>query len=375
MHIYRELHLLSKTRIFIGLFIALSIIGTGYTYAEGPVSGSAVSVLTELLKRHSSNLKTNNSPGQAQTYSQIAAFYERNGIWRESVRLYKEALSIQDQLKDIKHAAGSSIHLAYILKKNDDYSAALKHAASAARLYSKAGIKDSSASAYVLMADINRALGNYRQAESLILKRALPLYRGAGNATGRIKCFRSLGHTYREQKRFSEAKWFFIQENMQARKLNNSKGIISSLLYLGKVKVAITDYDLALKDFKEAERLARNTGNISALADIRSAFASVHSKLGNAETSARFASLASGNRYQMLALEKNRRDEALLLFKESQNLVELSKRSVKPDVIDAVEKTSHIRVWDVYDSLLITLSFLVFTTAVFFFFAFARTRK
>lgn len=367
--------MLSKIKAFIGLFIFLSILSPSFTQAESPRSGSPVLVLTELLKRHYSNLREGNFQMQSQTYSQIAAFYERNGIRKESVRLYKAALFLQDQIKDTEHAAGSSIHLAYILKEDADYSAALRYAASAARLYSKAGIKDSSASAYVLMADINRAFGNYRQAESLVLKRALPLYRGAGNATGRIKCFRSLGHTYREQKRFSEAKWFFIQENMQARKLNNSKGIISSLLYLGKVKVAIKDYDLALNDFKEAERLARNTGNISALADIRSAFASVHSKLGNAETSARFASLASGNRRQMLALEKNRRDEALLLFKESQNLVELSKRSVKPDVIDAVEKTSHIRVWDVYDSLLITLSFLVFTTAVFFFFAFARTRK
>ena len=59
----------------------------------------------------------------------------------------------------------------------------------------------------------------------------------------------------RQQRRFSERKWFSIQSNTRARKMNQSLGIVNSLIILAPVKMSIKDHLLASKDIRKAEQL------------------------------------------------------------------------------------------------------------------------
>ena len=58
-----------------------------------------------------------------------------------------------------------------------------------------------------------------------------------------------------QQRRFSERKWFSIQSNTRARKMNQSLGIVNSLIILAPVKMSIKDHLLASKDIRKAEQL------------------------------------------------------------------------------------------------------------------------
>jgi hypothetical protein len=59
----------------------------------------------------------------------------------------------------------------------------------------------------------------------------------------------------RQQRRFSERKWFSIQSNTRARKMNQSLGIVNSLIILAPVKMSIKDHLLASRDIRKAEQL------------------------------------------------------------------------------------------------------------------------
>ncbi len=58
-----------------------------------------------------------------------------------------------------------------------------------------------------------------------------------------------------QQRRFSERKWFSIQSNTRARKMNQSLGIVNSLIILAPVKMSIKDHLLASRDIRKAEQL------------------------------------------------------------------------------------------------------------------------
>ncbi len=59
----------------------------------------------------------------------------------------------------------------------------------------------------------------------------------------------------RQQRWFSERKWFSIQSNTRARKMNQSLGIVNSLIILAPVKMSIKDHLLASRDIRKAEQL------------------------------------------------------------------------------------------------------------------------
>ena len=73
----------------------------------------------------------------------------------------------------------------------------------------------------------------------------------------------------RQQRRFSERKWFSIQSNTRARKMNQSLGIVNSLIILAPVKMSIKDHLLASRDIRKAEQLYLTSKYIYKLVQIK----------------------------------------------------------------------------------------------------------
>lgn len=138
------------------------------------------------------------------------------------------------------------------------------------------------AEAYIDHAEILTSQKNFTESENLILGKALPLYYyGLKDKGGTIRCYDQLADTYHQQKKFTQAKWFYIQSNMLARKISSTSGIVNSLINLAHVKMAIGDYQLALLDLKEAEQLSVKNKYTNKLIEIKSDLADVYNKLGN----------------------------------------------------------------------------------------------
>ena len=111
--------------------------------------------------------------------------------------------------------------------------------------------------------------GSSKTAEHMLLKRSIPLSLRYGTNESDYDCFMALANIYVGQKKYSQAKWYFIQSNESAKKGNYSKGEILSLMRLAYVKRLIGDNTLALQDLKLAEKIAAKTKHKTYLTQIR----------------------------------------------------------------------------------------------------------
>jgi tetratricopeptide (TPR) repeat protein len=86
----------------------------------------------------------------------------------------------------------------------------------------------------------------------------LHYYSHYNDSTGLRISFNTLATVYLAQKKYAQAKWFILQSNTLSRAKNDIPNIISSLVVLANIKMAIKDYDLALGDLTEAQKLSVN---------------------------------------------------------------------------------------------------------------------
>ncbi|MGV3705756.1 MAG: hypothetical protein ACO1NU_10320 [Arcticibacter sp.] len=237
---------------------------------------------SELLTAEMLFHKAGNSDKREAAISKMAAFYKMNNALADAEKYYTLLLQVQESRQKFAEAAKTANTLAGVLMKQQNVKGASGYLNSIiSSKYDQPNDKSTLADAYVKLAEIRRVQKRYKQAESMILNKALGLYRSADNLVGRVNCFDVLGHIYLEQKRHSEAKWFFIQANTLARNLNDEKGVVTSLVNLSKVKVAIKDYSLAMRDLKEANVIASKLNNLSLLADVKSGYANYYLRTGN----------------------------------------------------------------------------------------------
>lgn len=209
------------------------------------------------------------------------SFYALNGDLDKSISFYREALFIKEELKDKSEIMKTNYRLAAISKYKGQYDEAINFYEStiktAISISSTAIIPQS----YLEIALIKAIQVKNGEAENLVLKKALPLFTRQGNREGRVNSFQALAAIYHQQNRYSEAKWFYIQANTLARKINDKNNIISSLINLGRIKYALGQYPLALKDYKEAELLASKNKNIVKLMEVKSSLGDLYYKMGN----------------------------------------------------------------------------------------------
>jgi tetratricopeptide (TPR) repeat protein len=225
-----------------------------------------------------------NSTGQAFVHQLFGDYYFSNYVWNKAQNDYELALKLANESDyELKGNVFSRLGMAYMQQKKNE--SAAKYFSNAIEVFDSADLNAKSAKNYVNLANVRRLQQRFSDAEFMIIRRALPLYRSAGYVPGRIGCFDALGHIYHDQKRYSEAKWYFLQANTLARTLKDTVAIAESLINTGRVKTSISDYKLALKDFREAERLAQKHKYLKQLRDVNDAFAELYSKTGNKDAS------------------------------------------------------------------------------------------
>lgn len=247
-------------------------------YSNGQFNVDALSGYDQLLLL-SRNLGDRKKESEA--LKAIGDYYAVQGDLEKSVEYYKNALQIKEQLRNKRDIAKTSYRLASILKFKGDMDDALFYYNSTVSNASAVKHYSLMASAYSEIGTIKSLQQKFGEAETIFMRKTLPLYTRLGNRQGRISSFENLANLYRQQKRYSEAKWFFIQANILGRKIKDDRAVISSLINLAKVKNAIGDHDLALRDYKEAETLASLNNDVPKLIEIKSSLGDLYHKLGN----------------------------------------------------------------------------------------------
>ncbi|MEJ6978850.1 hypothetical protein WG906_00210 [Pedobacter sp. P351] len=235
--------------------------------AMGKILAKAKSkdALPQLLKADLLFKKKANLVGRANTLTEIAAIYESKGQFTEALKNYNELYKIQLKVGEAVLAGNIASHLTDIFLKSKNYTEAFKYADMAKTAYYKVCRKDSLGSIYYKIAYIKKNTNSPKLAEYYILNQALSYYRASNDLEGRLKSFDFLGHLYQDQKRYSEAKWFYLQANNQSRLANDTASIITSLINLGVIKILIGDLVLAKQDIAEAELIIQNDSTYAPL--------------------------------------------------------------------------------------------------------------
>ena len=237
-----------------------------------------IGTLEEVLSDY---IKAGDIKSQALIYSTYGVYYGRYGQPDKAIYYFNEALKLKEIIRDNAGIVKIAENLTAIYKMNGQYDLAIKfaeHFVSANLSLKKTAI---AANAYLDIASMKFMQGKYKESEYYILKKAFPLFQRTGNKVGRMNCFQSLADMYFHQKRYSEAKWFYIQSKIMAVKLFDNQAMINSLAGLGRVKNALGDYAGALQDYKDAEDLALKNNYLAKLVEINADLGETYSQLGD----------------------------------------------------------------------------------------------
>lgn len=230
-----------------------------------------------LQKSKSANETKQNLIGPPEPENVLAAGLTSLGDTYFTNNLNEKALENYLQaFKELKNAPNEyqngqiayKLGLVYVTLNQIDN--AVKTFNTAANSFEAINFKENAAKCYIELAMVERIGKNFKSAEYLIMKKGLPMC----NPVDNIRCYDVLAHTYQDLSRYSEAKWFYLQVNTLARWRNDTVSIITSLTNLGRVKTSIKDYKLAVKDFKEAQMLAKNAKLKKYLPEINAALLS-----------------------------------------------------------------------------------------------------
>jgi len=208
------------------------------------------------------------------------------GDMDKAVTFLHNALKINTEINNRQAIAKNYLSLARIYKYRGNVVEAVKYNQNIIQFSLQNSTNLYLAEAYINLANLWSAQKRYKEAEALLISKALPLsYYKLKDMISTISCYDQLAEIYQKQRRFSEAKWFYIQSNMLARKINNPAGIVNSLVNLAHVKMSIGHHELALKDFREAEQLSISNKYSFELVEIKDDLSKVYKAMGNARAS------------------------------------------------------------------------------------------
>lgn len=225
--------------------------------------------------------RTKNLKGQALIYNTYGVYYGRKGETEKAISNFLEALKIREQLKDKFGMARVGDNLAALYRMKGNYGQAAGYNEISIRHYAALGKTAEAATTYLALAENKLLQKKYSESENCVLRKALPMFTRTGNKAGRLKSFQSLARIYYQQDKLTEAKWFYVQAQSLAQRLNNQEAVISSLIHLAEVKNALGEFEWALDDYLEAERLAIKNNMPYKLLEIKGDLGEIYNQMGN----------------------------------------------------------------------------------------------
>lgn len=246
---------------------------------QGSLGSDSLSAFDQLIFLYRILGDRNAEAGVLNSY---AVNHALNGKMDDAIRLLNDAIVLNLEINNRIGVRNNYLILQHINRYRGYLSEALKYNQAILLIDQDSKNNRFIAESYMDHAEILTSQKKFTEAETMVLRKALPLYYyGLKDKNGTIRCYNQLADTYHQQKKFTQAKWFYIQSNMLARKINSPFEIVNSLINLANVKMSIGDYELALSDFKEAEQLSVKNSFTLNLIEIKSYLALVHHKLGN----------------------------------------------------------------------------------------------
>lgn len=129
------------------------------------------------------------------------------------------------------------------------------------------------------MSEMHYYLGRYTDAEQIILNVAIKNYAKISSRSGLMSAYGWLGKIYLAINKYTQSMWFYTQQGILAKQNKNNNAYIESVLGIIQVKIKKRDFNLALKDLKTVELLAKATKQNQYKDQIKDARAAIAAKI------------------------------------------------------------------------------------------------
>ena len=222
----------------------------------------ALSFITIGTKSNYFKYFKNTLSDNADLESMKALNYAYLGLYKLSIIHYEQAQSLLSENNIINNRITNHQNLTHLYYSQNNLIKAAINNELLIRDAKQTSNNQLLISSLIFKANILLKKGEIKQAENMILKTALLINNGLNGKKKEQACYLQLGKIYLQAKRYTEAKWFFIQSLTLSNQLNLNEQKIESLLLLSKVKNIIKDYSLALSDLKLVKKLLQNGNTI-----------------------------------------------------------------------------------------------------------------
>lgn len=197
--------------------------------------------------------------GYTAVSEMLAKFLESEGRTDESIKEYNALFTIQSKYAEAVAAGNTATYLTHYYLSKNNLKSAFNYADLAVKEYYRVCRRDSLGSMYLTIARIKKMQRNEKAAEYYIINKALPYFTSADLFTGRIACFNFLAKMYMDKKKFSPAKWFYLQAYTQALAIGDTPATLGALENLVVLKAVNGNYNLAKQDW--AKLISMTTDN------------------------------------------------------------------------------------------------------------------
>lgn len=202
--------------------------------------------------------------------------------YQNSITHYEQALHSFQILKDSTFISATAFNLSKLHFLKNDLAKADVNIETAILSFKKGKYDFNLVDLLLWDAQLKLSLNHFDAAENLIIQKILELKHSLKQEQ---RCYLLLGKLYLATRRYTQAKWFFLQANHLAEKTHQTSSQIIALIYLSKVQNAIQDYNLALGDLMNVKFLISKAKEVYKL-DLFLALAQTYAYLHRTKQSA-----------------------------------------------------------------------------------------
>ncbi len=202
-----------------------------------------------------------NSELSSNFQAQLGLYYAQLRDYSRAMEQFAAALGVKERLNDRPSSQKLLLNMARLsryqgkLAAEEGYLREMLKSALVTRDLSR------QASAMAELAMLKASRKQFAEAQTDIIKKVLPLYKRAKDYDGRVEAYNQLASIYRQQEKYTQSRWFYLQAIEVAALGRAQSGMAYSLYALAKVKAEIEEYDLAIADYKAAAAYAEAIKN------------------------------------------------------------------------------------------------------------------
>lgn len=225
--------------------------------------------------------RLNNRTAMSDLQNRLAIYYVREAEYNKAIPLFRAALAEKEVLQD--HDAKNTVmrNLAIVYQYIAAYPDARHFFEQLAQSAEKVRDFNLQADALSHIAQIKAKNLQFLEAENDVIKKILPLYKKTKNEKGKMEAFNTLASFYRDEKKYTQSRWFYLQAIEIATARNHHNGLANNLYELASVKNGIAEYALAVIDYKAAADFARQSKDRELQLRINNGLSKAYKALGD----------------------------------------------------------------------------------------------